>query len=440
MTQDEAFRILGVLPGADRSQIRQAYRDLAKVWHPDRFEKDPRLNQLAQERLKQINQAYALVMEASGKLKQAGTYGPSESRKQGQSKKPAFVHPPVSRFLARLADWLAAFLVFFASGLGFWLLDLGVYWWLLPVAATLAWVPVEALFLCLLEATFGKWIMGISVVDSGFYKLKYSAALKRGFHVWWRGAGLGFLPLAVLTMTAAYIKMANGDRLAWDKGFFLIHGPADRTRLSFGLVVLLVMLVFSPHFFIRHPLEKPAVSKSPARPPASHVPLRPPRPIPAAEGRETDTDKPLELADLLPRTPDPLSDPDDGFFYNQIGKAYLDLGFSNLAARAFQQAVRVNPRLVPAYRNLAVSLCRSGKTAKAARVMESVVRQNKNDGKSRHLLGLIYLVMGNKKSAMAMYLELTVHHPDLARHLLSIIQEHKPRPIPPDLLLDVQIS
>jgi curved DNA-binding protein CbpA len=52
------YEILGLKPGATEEQIKQAYRDLAKVWHPDRFPNDPRLQEKAQEKLKEINLAY----------------------------------------------------------------------------------------------------------------------------------------------------------------------------------------------------------------------------------------------------------------------------------------------------------------------------------------------------------------------------------------------
>ena len=52
------YRLLEVLPGASSSQLRQAYMDLVKVWHPDRFGNDAELQQKAQEKLKAINLAY----------------------------------------------------------------------------------------------------------------------------------------------------------------------------------------------------------------------------------------------------------------------------------------------------------------------------------------------------------------------------------------------
>tara|TARA_B100000315_G_C14503677_1_gene553530 strand:- start:516 stop:956 length:441 start_codon:yes stop_codon:yes gene_type:complete len=56
--RDRYYEILELKPGASAEEIKRAYKDLVKVWHPDRFSHDPQLQQKAQEKLKEINEAY----------------------------------------------------------------------------------------------------------------------------------------------------------------------------------------------------------------------------------------------------------------------------------------------------------------------------------------------------------------------------------------------
>jgi hypothetical protein len=51
----------GLSPDATQPEIKDAYRVLAKVWHPDRFEGDEHLKMKAEEKLKEINSAYQLL-------------------------------------------------------------------------------------------------------------------------------------------------------------------------------------------------------------------------------------------------------------------------------------------------------------------------------------------------------------------------------------------
>ena len=56
---DRYYEILGLKPGASLERVKEAFRDLVKVWHPDRFSREnPRLQKKAEEKLKEINLAY----------------------------------------------------------------------------------------------------------------------------------------------------------------------------------------------------------------------------------------------------------------------------------------------------------------------------------------------------------------------------------------------
>lgn len=68
--RDEVIKHLSVLelePGASLADVKQAYRDLARVWHPDRFA-DGRLAIKAEARLKQVNAAYEWLQKHPDEL------------------------------------------------------------------------------------------------------------------------------------------------------------------------------------------------------------------------------------------------------------------------------------------------------------------------------------------------------------------------------------
>ena len=58
----ESYRILELNAGASAEDIKRAYRDLARVWHPDRFLSDDRLRKRAEGRLAEINAAYEFLI------------------------------------------------------------------------------------------------------------------------------------------------------------------------------------------------------------------------------------------------------------------------------------------------------------------------------------------------------------------------------------------
>jgi hypothetical protein len=66
MPLERDYALLEVEPGSSHEQIRRAYLDLVKVWHPDRFPNDPRLSAKADQRLTEINLAYERLRASIG--------------------------------------------------------------------------------------------------------------------------------------------------------------------------------------------------------------------------------------------------------------------------------------------------------------------------------------------------------------------------------------
>ena len=56
-----AYRVLGLSPDATPAEVQEAYRDLAQVWHPDRFAHNERLREKAARNLQRINEAFEIA-------------------------------------------------------------------------------------------------------------------------------------------------------------------------------------------------------------------------------------------------------------------------------------------------------------------------------------------------------------------------------------------
>ena len=68
------YSVLGVSPTASDEEIKKAYRELVRKYHPDNYLDNP-LSDLAQEKMKQINEAYDIIMRQRG----GGGNGSSQS-------------------------------------------------------------------------------------------------------------------------------------------------------------------------------------------------------------------------------------------------------------------------------------------------------------------------------------------------------------------------
>jgi len=61
----EPYSVLGVSENASDEEVKKAYRELARKYHPDNYQDNP-LADLAQDKMKQINQAYDTIMKRRG--------------------------------------------------------------------------------------------------------------------------------------------------------------------------------------------------------------------------------------------------------------------------------------------------------------------------------------------------------------------------------------
>ena len=75
----DPYQILGISRNATDEEVKNAYRNLAKKYHPDSYGDNP-LADLAEEKMQEINEAYDSIMASRKSGKKSGTnYGYTNS-------------------------------------------------------------------------------------------------------------------------------------------------------------------------------------------------------------------------------------------------------------------------------------------------------------------------------------------------------------------------
>ena len=107
----DPYQVLGVPSTATDEEVKKAYRDLARKYHPDNYHDNP-LADLAQERMKEINEAYETVQSQrkaarSGGYRAGGqSYGQSYGYQGGYASRYQRVRMAISQGDLNLAEEL----------------------------------------------------------------------------------------------------------------------------------------------------------------------------------------------------------------------------------------------------------------------------------------------------------------------------------------------
>lgn len=83
----DPFEVLGINRNATEEEVKQRHRELAKKYHPDRYQGNP-LSDLAEEKLSEINEAYDRIMKG---FREANSGSSNSGQYNGSYKDPIFL-------------------------------------------------------------------------------------------------------------------------------------------------------------------------------------------------------------------------------------------------------------------------------------------------------------------------------------------------------------
>jgi hypothetical protein len=393
------YDLLEIGPEADRRAVERAFRDLAVVWHPDRFAGNQRLAAKAEKRLKQLGAARAAIL---GHLadRERVTPKPAASRPQSgkaRSSSHAVIARPrlVLRGIARMTDTalFGLFVVYADLEVGPAASLTGLL--LFPFFVSLGWVFFEAGFLSTIGTTPGKWLTRTEIVPRSMRPPTYRDTLQRSLRVWFQGLGSGLFPLCLITVAGSGYYLKKKGYTPWDaaEGFFISHYPLGIRWCALTVAALMITGLYQPF------LEKQLLGIKKA---AAQTRIDPPPPAP----------RPAQKAEILMRR----------------AARQIDRGQYAKALNLLDQVARITPEAPRIHYLAGFALAKQGLLREAARRLHQAIALDPSHAKAYHTLGLVYLNLGDRHLAMEQYRVLADIDAKLAAELLTYIRGSQPPP------------
>ena len=426
MDIQRCFEILELDSKASSDKVKQAYRDLVNVWHPDRFPGNPRLKQKAEEKLKEVNEAYERVLSflSSEGESEKTTSQFYSNRETSEGTSAASQIRPWVRCLARSIDYLL---------FGFFLISINVNRTLpkfdipiiiFPALLIFIWIFVEAGFLSIFGTTPGKWLLRTRVVNIFQHKPDFLSSLRRSLSVWCNGMGVGIPFITPITMVIAYYKLKRERHAVWDLdgGFFVKHRKISMSR---AILAVLFFIIFSfLNTYKMHRQIKIVVQHIAGYKQA--IQIRP-------DYAETSYKMGAVYAELG-RYEEAIasykkaisSKPDYAEASYKLGAVYAELGRYEEAIASYKKAISSKPDYAELQYSLGFSYAKLHLHEEAIKALKQAIQIRPDYAEAHHILGLMYLIPGNRNAALEQYRILNGLDKDLANELFKYIESISP--------------
>ncbi len=422
MDIQRCFEILELDSKASSDEVKQAYRDLVSVWHPDRFPGNPRLKQKAEEKLKEINEAYERALSfLSSKEESEKTTAQfySNQKTSGETSAASQIHPWV-RCLARSIDYLlfGFFLISINVDRALSKFDIPII--IFPALLIFIWIFVEAGFLSIFGTTPGKWLLRTRVVNIFQHKPDFLSALRRSLSVWCNGMGVGIPFITPITIVIAYYKLRRERHAVWDLdgGFFVKH---RKISISRALLAVLFFVTFS--FLNTYKMQreikivvqdiagyKQAMQSRTDYAEASYKEGA----VYAELGRYE------EAIESYKKAISGKGDYAEASY--KLGAVYAELGRYEEAIESYKQVIRSKPGYAEVQYRLGFSYAKLHLHEEAIKALKQAIQIRPDYAEAHHILGLMYLIPGNRNAALEQYRILNGLDEDLADELFKYIE------------------
>ena len=443
-------------------EVKQAYRGLVNVRHPDRFPGNPRLKQKAEEILKEINEAYERALSflsSEGESEKTTSQFYSNRETSGETSAASQIRPWL-RCLARSIDYLLFGFFLISINIDRTLSKFDIPIIIFPALLIFIWIFVEAGFLSIFGTTPGKWLLRTRVVNIFQHKPDFLNALRRSLSVWCNGMGVGIPFITPITMVISYYKLRRERHAVWDLdgGFFVKH---RKISISRALLTVLFFIIFS--FLNTNKMQRQI--KIVAQDIAGYKKAIQTRP----DYAETSYKKGSVYAELgryeeaIESYKKAISGKADyaeasyklGSVYAELrryeeaiesykkaisgkadyaeasyklGSVYAELGRYEEAIESYKQVIRSKPDYAEVQYSLGFSYAKLHLHEEAIKALDQAIQIRPDYAEAYHILGLMYLIPGNRNAALEQYRILSGLDKDLADELFKYIKIIPPQP------------